>query len=123
MSTATADYTDTQRVEDRLKNSAKKIENMSGKVALAKQILDFMSERKRMCLAEFTAPLLATHSAAAAETLARTCPEYKAALAQLEHQYQHAEATLGEYRGAQAMFDAARSLLSFERESLRQLEG
>ena len=69
------------------------------------------------------APLLVMHSATAAEHVARSDPEFQREFAELEAQEREANRVLAEWTAAQAHLEASRSLLSFSKETLRQLEG
>lgn len=114
------DFTDSAKVEARLKAATNRMQSLVGDVALARQVKEFASERRRMLLAKYSAPLLDSgRSQPQSEALSRASAEYKTELAMLEKEYQHAERTLAEWEAQKAIYEAARSLLSFSKETLR----
>lgn len=120
----TADFTESAKVEQRLKNSTNDLHKMGPDVALARQVKEFVSEQRKNLLARYVAPLLKSgRSAPQAENMARASDEYRKEIALLEKQYQHAESVIAKWGATMATYEAARSLLSFSKETLRQLDG
>lgn len=117
-----ADFTDTAKVERRLRDATNELHKLVDSVALARQVKEFSSERRKTLLARFAAPLMAeTKSLSPAESLARWGPDYIKELTELETQYREAERTISKWQATQATFEAARSLLSMSKELLKNL--
>ena len=111
-------------IEARLKSSSKKLHQLAPSMGMAKQIKSYDGDRRKNLLAKYVVVhLKAGESATASEAQARATPAYQTELEQLAANYQDAERTIAEYDAEYASFEAARSLLSFARESLRNLEG
>lgn len=120
----TADFHDASKAEARLRAAANRLHAMAGEVAQAKQVKEFASDRRKNLLARYMAPLLASGSGAtAAEMVARANPEYQQELDEQAEQYAAAERVLSEHGATMATFDAARSLLSMSKESMRVMQG
>jgi hypothetical protein len=117
------DFNDTRQAEQRLRDASNKLHALAPDVAHAKQVLDFAGDRRKNLLARYMAPLLLHSGVSAAETHARADAAYQAEFEALAEQSQAAEQVLAEWRATSATFDAARSLLSFSKETIRQLEG
>lgn len=119
-----ADHNDANQIAERIKSSTRKLHQLAGQVGAARQIKEFNSDMRKAALStEVVKALKAGESATAAEHIGRASPEYQQKLGVLGKQYEEAERTIAEWSAEQASFDAARSLLSFSRETLRQLEG
>jgi hypothetical protein len=122
--TAIADFSDSAKVEARLKGATNDLHKLADQVALARQVREFAPEQRRNLLARYVAPILESgRSAPQAEALARSSDEYRNEISLLEKQYQHAEAVIAKWSATIASYEAARSLLSFSKETLRQLDG
>lgn len=109
-----------KKIMERMQTASLKLNKTAPAVGHAKQIREFASERRKNLLAQyFDADLPATK----AEMLARKHPEYLQKLELLVGQSDDAEIVIAKDSATRHSFEAARSLLSFNRESLRQLEG
>lgn len=118
------DHTEALKIAERMKKCTKRLHQLASAIGSAKQVREFSSEMRRAALsAEVVKALKAGESATAAEHIARASEPYNQKLAILAQQYESAESTIAEYQAEQASFDAARSLMSFNRETLRQLDG
>lgn len=116
------DHNDALKVEQRLRAATNELHKLAEPVAMARQVKEFSSERRKALLAQFTVPLLAdNNSSAAAEAMARATPEYLAGLTALEDQYRNAEQAIAKWSATVCTFDAARSLMSMSKEQLRQI--
>jgi GH35 family endo-1,4-beta-xylanase len=119
-----ADFTDTQRIEQKLRKANNTLLHMTADVAAARTIKEFVSERRKNLLARFAnARIHEGASATAAETEARSNERYVEEFNQLTAEYESAEKVLADWDATRATFEAARSILSLSKESLRQLQG
>lgn len=118
-----ADYSDVLALQRKLTQAADKLSQMAGNVAMARHVTTFDSDRRKRALAMAAAPLLASgqSSAAAAETIARSSPEYQAAMTELGKQYTSAEKVLVEYETTKLQWETARSLIAFQRDLSKNL--
>lgn len=118
------DHSEALKLAERMKRAVKRLHELAPALGSAKQVKEFNSEMRRSALSsEVVRALKAGESATAAEHIARASESYQQKLGVLARQYEAAEATIAEYQAEQAAFDASRSLMSFNRETLRQLEG
>ena len=118
------DHNDIAVIQKRLENAVREIRNMTMSVGHAKQVRDYDSDRRKNILAAATVPFLkAGHSAASAEMEARAFLAASKGLDELAQQREDAEKTIAKMEAAYATFEAARSLLSLAKESLRTLDG
>lgn len=108
------------RIKARMQTASKQLNDEAENVGKAKQIREFASERRKNLLAKYIDNDL---PAAKGEAQARKHPEYLREFDKLATQSEAAEVTIAKYQATQHSFEAARSLLSFTRESLRQFEG
>jgi len=119
----TPDFQDTLKVEKRLKEATQQLHGLVDGVALARQVKEFSSDQRKALLARYMAPLLDNRAQGTAEALARASDEYKSELEKLERQYQHAEHLIAKWQATFASFEAARSLLSMSKETMKTLQG
>lgn len=108
------------KIKARMQTASKTLNDEAENVGKAKQVREFASERRKNLLALYIDKDLPS---AKAEALARKNPEYLQRFDELALQSEAAEITIAKYAATQHSFEAARSLLSFTRESLRQFEG
>lgn len=113
-----ADAQDLYRLSRNLENVALQLEQIAPELAKARTIRDFDGDRRRNLLAEYVAPLLADHSATAAETLARTNPDFLLKFKALSQDLMGAHSMIAKEGAIQAKFEAARSCLSVAKASL-----
>jgi hypothetical protein len=117
-----ADFSDGQTLQDRLTLAADKLSSMTGDVAVARQVVNFDSDRRKRALAIAAAPLLAAgNTNAGADTEARASGVYAAAMKQLGEQYAAAEKVLAEWEATKIQFECARSLLSAQKAAMQSL--
>ncbi len=118
------DNHDISAVETRLKDATRRLHQLAPQVGAAKQIRQFDTDRRKNLLAKYVVRALKEgHSATAAEAYGRSDEAYQAELEGLSKQYEGAERTIAEWDSEYASFEAARSLLSMAKESMRVLEG
>lgn len=117
-----SDYSESEQVAKRMKDSTRKLHQLAVQVGSAKQVREYDSDRRKNLLAKYVVKALKDgQSATAAETIGRSDPTYQEELRALSSQFQDAETVIAQFQAEQASFDAARSLLSFSKENLRQL--
>ena len=118
------DHTETERIAERMKSSTRKLHALTAQVGGAKQIREYDSDRRKNLLAKYVMiSLKEGFSATASETIGRANPAYQAELENLGDQLQAAEMTIAQWTAEQSSFEAARSLLSFSKETMRNLDG
>lgn len=117
-----SDYSDSNAVAVRMKDSTRKLHQLAISVGNAKTVREFSSDRRKNLLAKYVARALKDgESATAAETIGRADETYQSELASLQEQHQAAETAIAKFTAEQCSFEAARSLLSFEKQSMRDL--
>ncbi len=115
-----ADHSDIMEVEIRLKQCTKDLHDMVEEVAAARQVKEYDSERRKNALSKSMANFTGV-SSTQSQNLARTSHSFLQEIESLASQYQEAERAILKWQATLASFEAARSLLSFSRETLRQL--
>ena len=119
-----ADHTESVKITERMKSSTRKLHQLAAQMGAARQIKEYDSDRRRQILAiEVVKSLKAGESAAAADAIGRASDAYKTNLEALAKQYEAAESTIAQWNAEQCSFEAARSLLSFSKETMRNLDG
>ncbi len=118
------DNNDIIQVEERLKNATRRLHQLAPLVGSAKQVRQYDSDRRRNALAKYVVRALKDgQSATAAEAHGRADLAYQAEIAVMSRDYEASEKTLAMWEAEQCSFEAARSLLSMMKESLKVLEG
>jgi len=118
-----SDYSEKVEVEKRLRNSIRQIHNLTVHVGHAKQVREYDTDRRKNLLAKYVVPLLkAGERSTASEMHARANPAYQSELEALATQYEASEKTIAEWSSAMATYEAARSLLSMAKETLKTIE-
>jgi histone H3/H4 len=113
------DNNDLMELARRLDETVGEMSRMVAAVATAKQVKEYNGELRKVALARVVAPLLAEHSATAAETIARATPEYRRELEELAVQYATAEKHIARFDVLHAKMEAARSALSLAKEQMK----
>jgi hypothetical protein len=110
-------------IEKRLKKTITNIHALAPLVGTAKQVREFNSDQRKNLLARYMLPYLkGGASAASAEVDARADASYQSEFERLGEGYAAAEKTIAENTAAYATFEAARSLLSIAKETMKTLE-
>lgn len=118
-----ADYSETEKIGRRMQKCCATLHGLVSHVALARQVKEYASDRKKNVLAKYVAVhLKAGETSTAAETLARADPLFQKELEQLEVEYETAMKVMAEWEAEMCSFEAARSLLSFQKATIRELE-
>ncbi len=118
------DQSEISTIEQRLKSSTKRLHALSAQVGAAKQVRNYDADRRKNLLAKYVVRYLeAGESATAAEQYARADGAYQSELEFLAKGHESAEQTIAEWDAEFASFEAARSLLSMQKETMRTLEG
>jgi len=113
------DYDEIARFQKRLLEASERLDSMTNGVALARQVVEYDSDRRKKALAMEVAPLIGEMSAVAAEVVGRASPRYARAMGELAKQYESAQRVMAEWEAAKIAFEAARSVLSVGKESMR----
>ena len=118
------DQSEIESIEERMRSATKKLNAMAPALGLAKQVVEYDSDRRKMILAKVMAPLIRTgETAAAAEAIGRSNEIYLQALDNLATHYKDAQTVIATFRATEASFEAARSLLSMQKESFKVMQG
>lgn len=119
-----SDNTEIARIQQRMQQCTKKLHDLTTNVGMARQVKEFSSDLRKQALAvEMVKSIKAGESASAADCIARASDAYASRLAAMGEQLAEAERIIAEWQATQASFEAARSLLSMQKETMRQLEG
>jgi hypothetical protein len=119
-----SDYSESEKIANRLKTSTRKLHELAAQVGAAKQVREFCSDQRKSALSmEVVKALKAGESAAAAEHIGRASEAYQQRLQSLAESFSAAESTIAAWTAEQASYEAARSLLSFSKETMRNLDG
>lgn len=121
-----ADYTDGINAEKSLRAANNKLHELAPQVAIARQVKEFSSDRRKALLARYAIQNLTggdgkSAGVTMAETMARANINYCEELGQLERQFRDAEAVIAKWQATQATFEAARSLISLNKEIVRNM--
>ena len=118
------DQSEIEKIERRLKDTINKLHQLAPAVGAARQIREFVSDqRKNILAAEAYKHIQNGESVAAAEYRARTSPVYLEKFAELQKNLSEANRVIAEWEASMCEFEACRSLLAMNRETLRTLEG
>jgi uncharacterized membrane protein YccC len=115
------DYRDPDVISARLMSASKKLHEITIQTADAENILKWEGERAKNILSDYVDTI--STAASKAEAIARKNPEYRKRLDELIEQSKSAREQIKVYKDEERSFEAARSLLSMCRESMRQLQG
>jgi hypothetical protein len=116
------DYSEIIAIEKRMKTAAQKRHKMAAEVGMAIALKDFIKERKESLLARYAVVhIKADESSAAADTLAKSDPDYIRELNALADVYAQARTVIKEDEAEICSWETARSLLARQRETLNTL--
>jgi endonuclease IV len=114
-----SDHTHLFAAQKGMQDAISTMEKLAPALGMAKQIVEFASDRRRSALSVNVVPhLKAGESAAAAEHLARASDEYKAEMTKILNETAAAEKTIAQWTLSKIKFECARSLLSTEKSLL-----
>lgn len=114
-----ADHSETLRIGERMKSCTRKLHDLAAQVGGAKQVREYDSDRRKNLLSKYVAKSLKDgESATASETIGRSNPAYQSELEAMGDQLQAAETVIATWIAEQASFEAARSLLSFQKATM-----
>ena len=120
--TPAADWSDVAELQRKLIETVEAINGMANDVGLARHVCEYDSDRRKRALARAMSPALAGgDSAAKAEAEARASETYAKELNQLAKEHASAEQVITNWEAAKLRWETARSLLSLQKESMRQL--
>jgi hypothetical protein len=107
-----------------MQSATRKLHQLAPQVGHAKQIREYDGDRRKMLLSQLVIRFLKEgESSAAAEHLARSSPVYSDGIQKLSEQREEAERIIAMNEAEHCSFKAAQSLLSYDKETLRQLDG
>jgi hypothetical protein len=115
-----SDFEDIRKLQKRLEDTRNTLHRLAPLVGVAKQIRDYDSDRRKNLLAmNMVSFLKAGHSATSAEAMARADSAYEMGFDGIARQRQDAEKTIAEWDAAFASYEAARSILSVWKETVK----
>jgi len=118
------DQSDIQEIEHRMKTATLELHKLAPLVGVAKQVRQYDPDRRRNLLAKFMRPHIKNgETSTAAETLARSTEAFQVGFNELAKELETSEATIAKWDAMFASFEANRSLLSMQKESMKILEG
>lgn len=119
---SSADFHETMALQKRFMEAADKLSAMANDLAMARHVASYDSDRRKRALAIVAAPLIAAGaSSSAADQEARSSPIYEASMKQLGAQLVAAEKVIAEHEAIKIQWETARSLLSFQRDAIKNL--
>jgi hypothetical protein len=114
-----ADFPQLAETQKAMADAISKLEGLKAQVGLARQIVEFSTDRCKSALSAVVVGFLKLDmSAAAAEHHARASEQYKSAMKKIMTDTAHAETVLKTWELAKIQFEAARSLMSAEKSML-----
>lgn len=118
------DFSEHQKLAARLIKATQRLGELAPQVGGAKAVKEFASDQRKNLLARYMVKhLKGGESAAAAECYARADEGFGRDLGALMEGFEAAEKVIATYNAEDAAFNATRSLLSMQREVMRNLEG
>jgi hypothetical protein len=110
-------------IEDRLKAVTKKLHDLAPLVGAAETVIEFNSDQRKVALAQEAKRYIERgESVAGADTLARSSPVYTEKMKELETNFTEAQRIKYEWKANMCSFEAARSLLARQRETLHTFQ-
>lgn len=114
------DNNEVQKIQLRMQQCTKQLNDMAVTMGAAKQVREMASDRRKRALAiEMVKALKCGESATAADAIARASDGYGRELDELGKQLADAESTIATWFATEASFEAARSLLSIIKETMK----
>jgi hypothetical protein len=118
------DKSQIEKLQENLITSVRRLQKLAVLVGSARQIKEFSSDQRKNALAAEQIKFIQRgESVAGAEVCARSSPVYAEKISKLERDYSDAEKTIAQWQADFAYYEACRSLLAMERETMRTLEG
>lgn len=119
---ASADYSTVESISKRLIEATDAMDAMIEDVAKARVVRDYDSDRRKAILSSAVADFLKDgESATAAEHKARSSQTYAECMKLLRKELEAAETTVAKWEAAKLRFEAARSLLSIQKQLITNL--
>jgi hypothetical protein len=116
------DHSEIYTIEKRMKTACKRLHDMASEVGMAITIRDYDKDRRRNLLASYALSYIKDgESVSASQLKARANEAYQQAFNGYYETYQQALTTIKIWEAEFAAYDAARSLLARQRETLRTL--
>jgi hypothetical protein len=111
------------QIEERLKSTTKKLHQLAPLCGSAEQVIEFNSDQRKNILAgEAKRYIERGEGAANSENLARSSPIYLEKIKALETAFSEAQRVKYEWKATMCSFEAARSLLARQRETMHTFQ-
>lgn len=118
------DDSEIRTIEKKMKDATAKLHSLIPLIGYAETIIDFASDQRKNALASEAKRFIERGEGAAnSENLARSSPLYLQKIKELEASYTEAQRKKYEWKATMCTYEAARSLLARQRETLKTLEG
>ena len=118
------DHTESLEIAGRLRDTVQYLHDVADKVGEARQIKEFASDRRKNLLAKHMRLVEGANiSMGYREMVARQSNGFQDGMRELEAQQLDAERVLAKYEAAKVRADAARSMLSFSKIVMDNLQG
>ena len=115
-----SDFEDIRKLQKRLEEARNSLHRIAPLVGVAKQVREYDSDRRKNLLAKHSLSALKEgNSVAAAELEARADPIYRNEFEALAAQREASEQRIAEWDAAFASYEAARSILSVWKETVK----
>ena len=119
----TPDYGEVKELQRRMRKASRTIQQLARVVGQAKTVIRYDADRRKQLLAQYMVKYLKNgESAVGAEAQARADEAYGKELDVQQEEVNTAEGILAQEAAELNAWDTCRSLLSWERESFRNLE-
>ena len=114
-----ADYPQLAEIQKAMSEAIARLESLKNQVGMARQIVEFSSDRCKSALSAVVVVYLEQDmSATAAEHHARASEQYKSEMKKIMRETANAEMVMKSWELAKIQFEASRSLLSAEKSML-----
>lgn len=114
-----ANFEHLELAQKRMAEAITELERLTDKIGMARQIVEFASDRRKSALSVLVVEYFKTHeSSAAAEHHARADNRFKESMKEIRQQTADAEKVITQFQVAKIKFEGARSVLSVEKSLL-----
>ena len=118
------DDSEIRMIEERMKDATRKLHALVSIIGAAETVIEFNSDQRKNALAgEAKRYIERGDGAANSENLARASVLYLTKIKDLETAFTEAQRVKYEWKATMCSYEAARSLLARQRETLKTLEG
>jgi hypothetical protein len=118
------DSSEIEKIEERMKDATRKLHQLVPLIGAAETVIEFNSDQRKNLLAKHQRRYIERGEGAAnSEALGRSDPLYLEDIKPLEASHTEAQRIKYEWKATMCSYEAARSLLARQRETLKTLEG